>query len=140
MQKERLENVTSAVSGLSEKLEKGQETLRGAVESRLDAIRQENAIKLDAMRQTVDEKLQSTLEARLGESFNRVVEHLERVHKGIGEMQTLAANVGDLKNVSPTSRFVAPTAKSSWRYCLSSFYRPISTSKTQASARVAASG
>jgi DNA recombination protein RmuC len=46
-----------------------------------------------------DEKLQTTLEARLGESFNRVVEHLERVHKGIGEMQTLAANVGDLKNV-----------------------------------------
>jgi DNA recombination protein RmuC len=48
---------------------------------------------------TVDEKLQTTLETRLGESFNRVVEHLERVHKGIGEMQTLAANVGDLKNV-----------------------------------------
>jgi DNA recombination protein RmuC len=44
------------------------------------------------MRQTVDEKLQTTLETRLGESFNRVVEHLERVHKGIGEMQTLAAN------------------------------------------------
>jgi DNA recombination protein RmuC len=99
MQKERLENVTSAVSGLSEKLEKGQEALRAAVESRLDAIRQENATKLDEMRQTVDEKLQTTLETRLGESFNRVVEHLERVHKGIGEMQTLAANVGDLKNV-----------------------------------------
>ena len=98
-QKERLENVTLAVSGLSEKLEKGQESLRAAVESRLDAIRQENAAKLDEMRQTVDEKLQTTLETRLGESFNRVVEHLERVHKGIGEMQTLAANVGDLKNV-----------------------------------------
>ena len=98
-QKERLENVTSAVSGLSEKLEKGQESLRAAVESRLDAIRHENAAKLDEMRQTVDEKLQTTLETRLGESFNRVVEHLERVHKGIGEMQTLAANVGDLKNV-----------------------------------------
>jgi DNA recombination protein RmuC len=51
------------------------------------------------MRQTVDEKLQTTLESRLGESFNRVVEQLERVHKGIGEMQTLAANVGDLRNV-----------------------------------------
>ena len=84
-QKERLENVTSAVSGLSEKLEKGQESLRSAVESRLDAIRQENAAKLDEMRQTVDEKLQTTLETRLGKSFNRVVEHLERVHKGIGE-------------------------------------------------------
>ena len=64
-QKERLENVTSAVSGLSEKLEKGQESLRAAVESRLDAIRQENATKLDEMRQTVDEKLQTTLETRL---------------------------------------------------------------------------
>jgi len=69
------------------------------VEGRLDAIRQESATKLDEMRQTVDEKLQTTLEARLGESFNRVVEHLERVHKGIGEMQSLASNVGDLKNV-----------------------------------------
>ncbi len=69
------------------------------MEVRLDAIRQENATKLDEMRQTVNEKLQTTLEARLGESFNRVVEQLERVHKGIGEMQTLAANVGDLKNV-----------------------------------------
>ena len=99
MQKERLDNVISSVSGLGEKLEKGQESLRAAVESRFDAIRQENAAKLDEMRQTVDEKLQTTLETRLGESFNRVVEHLERVHKGIGEMQTLAANVGDLKNV-----------------------------------------
>ncbi len=51
------------------------------------------------MRKTVDEKLQSTLETRLGESFTRVVEHLERVHKGIGEMQTLAAGVGDLKDM-----------------------------------------
>jgi DNA recombination protein RmuC len=99
MQKERLENVTGALTGLSEKLEKGQQSLRLTVESRLDAIRLESATKLDEMRQTVDEKLQSTLETRLGESFNRVVEQLERVHKGIGEMQSLAANVGDLKNV-----------------------------------------
>jgi DNA recombination protein RmuC len=99
IQKERLENVTHGLTGLSEKLEKAQERLRLTVEGRLDAIRQENATKLDEMRQTVDEKLQTTLETRLGESFNRVVEHLERVHKGIGEMQTLASNVGDLKNV-----------------------------------------
>jgi DNA recombination protein RmuC len=51
------------------------------------------------MRKTVDEKLQTTLETRLGESFTRVVEQLERVHKGIGEMQSLAAGVGDLKKV-----------------------------------------
>jgi DNA recombination protein RmuC len=99
MQKERLENVTGAITGLTEKIEKAQENLRTMVEGRLDAIRQENATKLDEMRQTVDEKLQTTLETRLGESFNRVVEHLERVHKGIGEMQSLAANVGDLRNV-----------------------------------------
>ena len=99
IQKERLENVTGALTGLSEKLEKAQDSLRTAVESRLDAIRQESATKLEEMRQTVDEKLQTTLESRLGESFNRVVEQLERVHKGIGEMQTLAANVGDLRNV-----------------------------------------
>jgi hypothetical protein len=73
-------------------MEKAQDSLRTAVEGRLDAIRQESATKLDEMRQTVDEKLQTTLETRLGESFNRVVEQLERVHKGIGEMQTLAAN------------------------------------------------
>ena len=97
IQNERLDNVTGALTGLTEKLEKAQDSLRTAVESRLDAIRRENATKLDEMRQTVDQ--QTTLETRLGKSFNPVVEHLERVHKDIGEMQTLAANVGDLKNV-----------------------------------------
>src|SRR5512147_310542 len=51
------------------------------------------------MRQTVDEKLQGTLEKRLGESFKQVSERLEQVHKGLGEMQTLATGVGDLKKV-----------------------------------------
>jgi DNA recombination protein RmuC len=78
---------------------KGQETLRGIVENRLDAIRVESASKLDEMRRTVDEKLQSTLERRLGESFRIVNEQLERVHQGLGEMQSLAAGVGDLKRV-----------------------------------------
>ena len=98
-QKERLQNVAAALADLSEKHQRSQEALRQAVEGRLDAIRNENAAKLDEMRNTVDEKLQSTLEARLGESFDRVVEQLERVHKGIGEMQSLAAGVGDLKKV-----------------------------------------
>jgi len=98
-QKERLDNVTIAVTDLSAKHERAQEALKQAVEGRLDAIRTESAAKLDEMRKTVDERLQSTLETRLGESFNRVVEQLERVHKGIGEMQTLAAGVGDLKRV-----------------------------------------
>jgi len=98
-QKERLEHVTTALSALTDKQERAQETLKQTVEGRLDAIRSESATKLEEMRKTVDEKLQSTLEMRLGESFNRVVEQLERVHKGIGEMQTLAAGVGDLKRV-----------------------------------------
>jgi len=98
-QKERLEQVTAALSTLSEKQERAQEALRHTVEGRLDAIRNESATKLEEMRRTVDEKLQATLETRLGESFTRVVEQLERVHKGIGEMQTLAAGVGDLKRV-----------------------------------------
>ena len=67
--------------------------------SKLDGLRDENAKKLDEMRATVDEKLQSTLETRLGESFKQVSDRLEQVHRGLGEMQTLAVGVGDLKRV-----------------------------------------
>jgi DNA recombination protein RmuC len=98
-QKEGLESATLAIQTLGEKNEKSQEALRLAVEVRLDAIRVESATKLEEMRQTVDEKLQTTLETRLGESFNRVVEQLNRVHEGLGEMKNLASNVGDLRNV-----------------------------------------
>jgi DNA recombination protein RmuC len=73
--------------------------LGAKVEQRLDVIRGENAQKLEQMRQTVDEKLQGTLEKRLGESFKLVSDRLEQVHKGLGEMQTLANGVGDLKRV-----------------------------------------
>ncbi|HEY2338610.1 MAG TPA: DNA recombination protein RmuC [Burkholderiales bacterium] len=75
------------------------ETLRGAVEQRLERIQQDNSSKLEQMRQTVDEKLHATLEKRLSESFKQVSDRLEQVHKGLGEMQTLAAGVGDLKRV-----------------------------------------
>ena len=75
------------------------ETLRGAVEHRLERLQQDNSAKLEQMRQTVDEKLHATLEKRLSESFRQVSERLEIVHKGLGEMQTLAAGVGDLKRV-----------------------------------------
>ena len=75
------------------------ETLRGAVEHRLERLQQDNSAKLEQMRQTVDEKLHATLEKRLSESFRQVSERLELVHKGLGEMQTLAAGVGDLKRV-----------------------------------------
>ncbi|WP_371370879.1 DNA recombination protein RmuC [Sporomusa aerivorans] len=73
--------------------------LRETVEIRLNAIQQDNSSKLEEMRATVDEKLHATLEKRLGESFQLVSERLEQVHKGLGEMQTLAAGVGDLKKV-----------------------------------------
>jgi len=75
------------------------ETLRGAVEQQLGRIQQDNSAKLEQMRQTVDEKLHATLEKRLSESFKQVSDRLELVHKGLGEMQTLAAGVGDLKRV-----------------------------------------
>ncbi len=98
-QKERLDNMLAALTRLSEKNEKQMEDLRLTVEGRLDVIRTENGQKLDEMRKTVDEKLQTTLETKLGDSFRRVSEQLERVHKGIGEMQSLATGVGDLKKV-----------------------------------------
>jgi DNA recombination protein RmuC len=72
---------------------------RDTLEQRLDRLQQDNAAKLEQMRQTVDEKLHATLEKRLSESFKQVSERLELVHKGLGEMQTLAAGVGDLKKV-----------------------------------------
>ena len=73
--------------------------LRGAVDTRLAALQAGNEAKLDEMRKTVDEKLHATLEARLGESFKMVSERLEQVHRGLGEMATLATGVGDLKRV-----------------------------------------
>jgi DNA recombination protein RmuC len=73
--------------------------LRNMVEQRLKQLQTDNASKLEEMRQTVDEKLHATLEQRLGESFKLVSDRLEAVHKGLGEMQTLAAGVGDLKRV-----------------------------------------
>ena len=98
-QKERLETVERALRTLTEQHGVSQEGLRKSVEERLDTLRSENAAKLDEMRRTVDEKLQTTLEARLGESFTRVVDQLNRVHEGLGEMKSLASNVGDLKSV-----------------------------------------
>jgi DNA recombination protein RmuC len=73
--------------------------VRTTLEGRLQSLQQGNEAKLEQMRVTVEEKLQSTLEARLGESFRIVSERLEQVHRGLGEMQTLASGVGDLKRV-----------------------------------------
>lgn len=73
--------------------------VRTTVDQRLQALQADNSAKLDDMRRTVDEKLHATLEQRLGESFKLVSDRLEAVHKGLGEMQALAAGVGDLKRV-----------------------------------------
>ncbi|GEJ58543.1 DNA recombination protein RmuC [Anaeromyxobacter diazotrophicus] len=75
------------------------EALRRAVDEKLAALQQESARQLEEMRRTVDEKLQGTLEQRLGEAFRLVGERLEAVQRGLGEMQTLASGVGDLKKV-----------------------------------------
>ena len=73
--------------------------MRLAVETRLASLQEGNEKKLEQMRATVDEKLHATLEQRLGESFKQVADRLEQVHKGLGEMQTLAQGVGDLKHL-----------------------------------------
>tara|TARA_R110002049_G_scaffold123483_1_gene278715 strand:+ start:3094 stop:4743 length:1650 start_codon:yes stop_codon:yes gene_type:complete len=98
-QSERLEEIGKKLGELTGKNEQRSEELRKSVEERLDKMRVDNEAKLEQMRLTVDEKLQSTLEARLGESFKQVSDRLEQVHKGLGEMQTLATGVGDLKRV-----------------------------------------
>lgn len=73
--------------------------LRETIDARLKEIRESNEKKLDQMRETVDEKLQNTLEKRIGESFKQVSDQLEKVYRGLGEMQNLADGVGDLKRV-----------------------------------------
>ena len=73
--------------------------IRNTLENKLRDLQTENSAKLEEMRKTVDERLHATLEQRLGESFKQVSDRLEQVHRGLGEMQTLAAGVGDLKRV-----------------------------------------
>ena len=97
--KESRTELTIAFTQLSKGIEAQLEQLRNSVEQKLAQIQADNSTQLEQMRKTVDEKLQGTLEKRLGESFKLVSERLELVHKGLGEMQTLASGVGDLKKV-----------------------------------------
>ncbi|MGE5386768.1 MAG: DNA recombination protein RmuC, partial [Betaproteobacteria bacterium] len=99
LQGERLDAFGRELARFSQGLDERFERLRLSVEARLGAIQNDNAVKLEEMRRTVDEKLHATLEQRLGESFKLVSERLEQVHRGLGEMQNLAAGVGDLKRV-----------------------------------------
>jgi DNA recombination protein RmuC len=87
------------LADLTSALQRNLAEVRDTLRSQLLTLQQGNETKLDQMRATVEEKLQTTLEARLGESFKQVSDRLEQVHKGLGEMQTLAAGVGDLKRV-----------------------------------------
>ncbi len=84
---------------LNETTERRLDAVRLTLEGRLQDLQKDNSAKLEQMRQTVDEKLQTTLETRLGESFRLVSERLEQVQRGLGEMQSLATGVGDLKRV-----------------------------------------
>lgn len=93
------ETLNLQLAGLSQTNDLRFAEVRDTLERKLKDIEVNNALKLDEMRRTVDEKLHATLEQRLGESFKLVSDRLEQVHRGLGEMQTLAAGVGDLKKV-----------------------------------------
>ena len=98
-QTDQLTNSTKAINDLTQSNKTSLDGVRTIVDQRLQAMQTSNESKLDEMRKTVDEQLQSTLEKRLGESFNIVSKRLEDVQRGLGEMQSLAAGVGDLKRV-----------------------------------------
>ena len=84
---------------MAEASERRLNDVKASVELRLTALQQGNELKLEQMRATVDEKLHATLEARLGESFKQVADRLDQVHRGLGEMQGLAKDVGSLNRV-----------------------------------------
>ena len=87
------------VDSLTKQNENKLEAMRLTLENKIADLQEDNSKKLDAMRETVDEKLQETLDKRISQSFQLVNERLEQVYKGLGEMQTLASGVGDLKKV-----------------------------------------
>jgi DNA recombination protein RmuC len=99
LQKSLSDTLSTQLSSLSESNVRRMSEVRDTLERQLTQLQVNNAAKLDEMRATVDEKLQSTLQARLGESFKQVADRLEQVHKGLGEMHTLAQGVGDLKHL-----------------------------------------
>ena len=97
--KEDLFRSLQSITAMTESNERRFDVLRETLEKRLTLLQDDNNKKLELIRVTVDEKLHETLEKRLGESFKLVGDRLELVHKGLGEMQSLAIGVGDLKKV-----------------------------------------
>jgi len=98
-QRQDLADIRAQVEKLTESNELRIDDVRRTVDERLKEIAASNARELQEMRATVDEKLQGTLSQRLGESFALVTQRLEEVHRGLGEMQSLATGVGDLKKI-----------------------------------------
>ena len=99
LQKNQLDVFSGQLLSLTQSNEAKMSQMRETVESRLQVLQDDNSAKLEQMRLIVDEKLHATLERRLGDSFKLVSERLEMVHRGLGEMQSLASSVGDLKKV-----------------------------------------
>jgi DNA recombination protein RmuC len=99
MQKDMLDSFSRQLGDMTQMNEKKIEAMRQTVENRLQSLQEDNSKRLEQMRGVVEEKLQDTLEKRLGESFKQVSERLEQVYKGLGEMRSLASGVGDLKKV-----------------------------------------
>lgn len=99
LQKTLADTLTLQLHALGESSARRLADVRQTMEVQLTQLQASNASKLDEMRATVDEKLQTTLQVRLGESFKQVADRLEQVHKGLGEMQVLAQGVGDLKHL-----------------------------------------
>ncbi len=99
LQKTLSDTLTMQLQSVSESNARRMMEVRETLEQQLAQLQQTNSAKLDEMRRTVDEKLQTTLETRLGESFKQVADRLEQVHKGLGEMQSLAVGVGSLQRV-----------------------------------------
>jgi len=99
LQNQRFDSFANQLRDLTKSNEQKLEALRATVDARLDSLQQDNNAKLERMRQTVEEKLQTTLESRLSESFKTVSVQLQAVHTAMGDMQNLAKQVGSIKTL-----------------------------------------
>ncbi|MDR2130495.1 MAG: DNA recombination protein RmuC [Odoribacteraceae bacterium] len=99
LQKQKFTELANRQDAINKEIETRLKEIRETIEGQLSKLQEDNNKKLEEMRKTVDEKLQESVERRFNESFKLINERLEAVHKGLGEMQTLATGVGDLKKV-----------------------------------------